>query len=204
VVPARFDQAASLREELGLAGSDVVVSFIGQIRESKGIGAFLRMARSLTGPALRFLVVGECRDRAVIADAYDAARLHREIAGDERIQYLGYRDDVERVFRTSDIVVVPSCWGEPFGLVAIEAGAAGVPVVATRDGGLPEVIRDGESGLLVDVGDGSALAGAVEKLAAAPELRATMGRRARQIVEAEYTTMPVRRLERLYLELLQR
>jgi glycosyltransferase involved in cell wall biosynthesis len=204
VVPERFDRATSLREELGLAASDVVVSFIGQIRESKGIGAYLRMAGSLNQPNLRFLVVGECRDRSVIADAYDVARLQREIGTDTRIRYLGYRQDVERVYRTSDIVVVPSCWGEPFGLVTIEAGAAGVPVVATRDGGMPEVIRDGENGLLVEVGDDSGLAAAVARLVASPGLRAEMGQRARQIVEAEYTVAPVRRLERLYLELLQR
>lgn len=204
VVPARFDGATNLRRELGFAESNVVVSFIGQIRESKGIDSFLRTAQALQQPDLRFLVVGECRDRDVIADAYDVARLRREIGVDARIVYLGYRDDVERVFRTSDIVVVPSRWGEPFGLVTIEAGAARVPVVATRDGGIPEVIRDGENGLLVDVGDEDGLAAAVDRLVASPELRTRMGNRAREIVEEQFTTAPVRRLERLYLDLLRR
>lgn len=204
VVVDRFDAATSLRPELGIAGSDVVISFVGQVRENKGIDTFLRMAHALEAPDLCFLVVGECRDQVVFEGAYDLARLQHEIGGDARIRYLGYREDVERVFRTSDIVVVPSRWGEPFGLVNIEAGAARVPVVAMRDGGIPEVIRHGENGLLVAVGDEAGLVAAVGQLVASPELRRRMGARGREIVEAEFTTAPVRRLERLYLDLLQR
>ena len=204
VVLDRFDNAVGLRSELGIAESNVVVSFVGQILENKGIGSFLRMARSLDGDGLRFLVAGECRDPALVPGAYDQDRLQREIGGDERIRYLGYRRDVENVFRTTDILVVPSCWGEPFGLINIEAGAAGIPVVATRDGGIPEIIRDGDNGLLVDVGDEPALAAAVRRLADSPDLRRRMGRRAREIVEKRYTTAPVRQLEQLYLRLLKR
>ena len=72
-----------------------------------------------------------------------------------------------------------------------------------RDGGIPEIIRDGDNGLLVDVGDEPGLAAAVARLVDDPALRARLGRRARQVVEAEFTTAPVRRLERLYLDLLE-
>ncbi len=200
----RFDRAQSLRAELGIAASQIVVSFVGQILENKGIGAFLRMARGLQGEQLCFLIAGECRSPTRVPGAYDVDRLQREIGGDSRIRYLGYRRDVENVFRTTDILVVPSCWGEPFGLINIEAGAVGIPVVATRDGGIPEIVRDGENGLLVEVGDDQALAAAVRRLVDSPGLRREMGRRARQLVERHYTTAPVRELERLYLRLLQR
>jgi glycosyltransferase involved in cell wall biosynthesis len=204
VTLGRFDMAASLRVELGIGESQVVVSFVGQIRENKGIDAFLRVAHAIDNPDVRFLVAGECRDAKRYAGAYDVERLRREIGGDERILYIGYRRDVENVFRTSDVLVVPSRWGEPFGLINIEAGAVGIPVVATRDGGIPEVIRDGDTGLLVDVGDDEALIAAVRRLVESPELRARMGRRARAVVEADFTTAPVRKLERLYLELIRR
>jgi len=204
VVLDRFDKAQSLRSELGIAESQVVVSFVGQILENKGIGSFLRMARALEGDSLRFLIAGECRDPALVPGAYDLERLQHEIGGDERILYLGYRRDVENVFRTSDILVVPSCWGEPFGLINIEAGAVGIPVVAMRDGGIPEIIRDGDNGLLVDVGDEQGLVAAVRRLVADPDLRRKMGHRAREVVQTEFTTAPVRKLEQLYLRLLRR
>jgi glycosyltransferase involved in cell wall biosynthesis len=203
VVLDRFDRAADLRRELGLAAGDVVVSFVGQIRENKGIDSFLRMVHALPHADVRFLIAGECRDPRRFAGSYDRGRLEREIAGDRRVSYLGYREDVERIFRTTDILVVPSRWGEPFGLINIEAGAAGIPVVATRDGGIPEIICDGDNGLLVDVGDEHGLAAAVARLVDDPALRARLGLRARQVVEAEFTTAPVRRLERLYLDLLE-
>lgn len=200
----RFDGAISLRNELGLTDSDVVISFVGQVRENKGIDSFLRMAHALQGERLRFLIAGECRRSTRYPGSYDTDRLDREIGGDARIRYLGYRRDVENVFKTSDILVVPSRWGEPFGLINIEAGAVGIPVVATRDGGIPEIIRDGVNGLLVDVGDDAGLLAAVRRLVDSPEMRRTMGRRAREVVESEFTTAPVRKLEQLYLKLLHR
>jgi glycosyltransferase involved in cell wall biosynthesis len=202
VVLDRFDNAVSLRPELGLAASDIVVSFVGQIRENKGIDSFLRMAHALEGDNVKFLIAGECRNSARYEGAYDIDRLRREIGDDNRIRYVGYRRDVENVFRTSDLLVVPSRWGEPFGLINVEAGAVGIPVVAMRDGGIPEIIRHRDNGLLVDVGDDNGLVAAVRLLVDSPEMRLQMGRRAREVVETEFTTAPVRKLERLYLDLL--
>ena len=128
----RFDRANSLRPELELDESAVVVSFVGQIREGKGIDSFLRMAHAICDPNVRSLIVGECRDQNYFEGAYDIDRLRRETGGDERIRYLGYRRDVENVFRTSDILVVPSRLGKPLGLINIEGGAVGIPVVTTR------------------------------------------------------------------------
>jgi glycosyltransferase involved in cell wall biosynthesis len=159
------------------------------------------MARAIAEPNVTFLLVGECRDPARFEGAYTEERLAREIGGDERIRYIGYRTDVENVFRSADVVVVPSRWGEPFGLINIEAGAAGKPVVATRDGGIPEVIRHGENGFLVDVEDFNGLVVHVRRLIGEADLRAALGRRARAIVESEFTTRPVRRMEALYDEL---
>ena len=76
-----------------------------------------------------------------------------EILNDRRILYVGYRSDVENIYRSADILVMPSRWQEPFGLINIEAGAARRPMVASRVGGIPEVIRDGENGLLFDPND---------------------------------------------------
>jgi len=202
VVLARFDQARDIRDELDLSPDDVVVSFVGQIRDIKGIDLFIRLAHAITDPLIKFLIVGECRDPDKFPGSYTEERLRSEMGGDPRIRYVGYRSDVENVFRASDVVVMPSRGGEPFGLVIIEAGACRRPVVATRDGGVPEIIQQGENGFLVDRDD---LAGLVQHTALLindRELRQRMGQRARQIVEDRFTERPVRDLERAYDRLL--
>jgi glycosyltransferase involved in cell wall biosynthesis len=194
----RFDSARDARDELALEGSAVVVAFIGQIRRMKGIDLFIRMAERIPGKNVRFLIAGECRDPARYDGAYGEAKLREMIAGDPRIRYAGYRTDVEHLYRSSDIIVMPSRWGEPFGLVNIEAGAARKPVVCTRDGGIPEVIRHGENGFLVEREDLEGLVRYTERLIDDENERKRMGERARMIVEQRFTGEPVRRLEEVY------
>ena len=80
-------------------------------------------------------------------------------------------------FAAATIAVVPSRWAEPFGLVAVEALAAGLPVVASRVGALGEIVLDGDCGLLVEPGDVHGLTSALDRLTGDPELRARLGRR---------------------------
>lgn len=204
VVLRRFDHARDIRTELGLAADSVVVSFVGQIRDIKGVDLFIRMARAIPGTSNRFLIVGECRDPERFPGSYTEDRLRKEIGDDSRIRYVGYRADVENIFRTSDIVVVPSRGGEPFGLITIEAGACRTPIVATRDGGLPEVISHGENGFLVDREDLAGLVHYATMLIADGKLRQRMGQMARAIVEDRFTERPVRMLEEAYDRLLSR
>jgi glycosyltransferase involved in cell wall biosynthesis len=200
----RFDHARDIRNELGLGESDVVVSFIGQIRTIKGIDLFIEMAHRIAGRGVKFLIVGECRDPGRFEGSYTEERLRTEIGADERIRYVGYRSDVENVYRSSDIIVMPSRWGEPFGLINIEAGAARRPMVSTRDGGIPEIIRHGENGFLVEPNDLAGLIRCTTLLIEDKALRLRMGQRARQIVEEQFTEGPVRKLERAYDALLGR
>jgi glycosyltransferase involved in cell wall biosynthesis len=202
VVLARFDQARDIREELGLSADDVVISFFGQIRDIKGVDLFIGLAHALHGRSIKFLIVGECRDPVRFPGSYTEDRLRSEIGDDSRIRYVGYRADVENVYRASDIVIMPSRGGEPFGLITIEAGASRRPVVATRDGGIPEVIQHGENGFLVDREDLAGLVHHTALLINDRELRQRMGQRARQIVEDRFTGRPVRDLERAYDRLL--
>ena len=201
VALARFDAASDIRPELGLPPEGVVVSFVGQIRDIKGIDLFLRMAHAIPAP-VNFLIVGECRDPQRFPGSYTEQRLRAEIAGDPRIRYLGYRKDVENVYRASDIVVMPSRGGEPFGLINIEAGASRKPIVATRSGGVPEVIDHGDNGFLVEPEDLAGLTRYTTLLIEDRELRQRMGERARQVVEERFTSRPVRDLERVYDRLL--
>ncbi len=94
--------------------------------------------------------------------------------------------DMMSLYQEADIVVVPSTWQEPYGLVAVEAMAAGRPVVASAVGGLTGIVRHGETGFLVEPGSSTALALALDRLLDDPALRCRMGARGREIAEAEY------------------
>lgn len=198
----RYDNAKEIRGELGLDQDDVVVSFIGQIRDIKGVDLFIKMAHAITGDKVKFLIVGECRDPEIYHGSYTRKMLDDEIDGDNRILYTGYRSDVENIYASSDIIVMPSRWDEPFGLINIEAGAARKPMISTNVGGIAEIIRHGENGYLADGEDVASLTAYTRKLVEDRDLRLQMGERAREIVEEMFTTRPIRELERLYDSLL--
>ncbi|MBW4051561.1 MAG: glycosyltransferase family 4 protein [Proteobacteria bacterium] len=102
-------------------------------------------------------------------------------------------------YSQAGIFVFPSLWHEPFGIPVIEAMAAGLPVIATRGGALPEVVVDGETGILVERGDGEGLAAAIRTLLENPALRARMGAAGRRRVQQLFTwDRSVARLESLY------
>ena len=116
------------------------------------------------------------------------------------IGWLGHAE-TSALYQQADIVAIPSIWHEPFGLVAVEAMAASRPVVASRSGGLSDIVRDGDTGLLVPPNDATALARALETLLDNPRLREQMGRRGREVAEEEYDWARI--IERHYLPLLE-
>ena len=177
----RFDQSPEASERtralLGVGPEDVLVAGIGRLVPVKGfaylIEAYARAAVSL--PGLRLVVVGDGDGRD------DLSVLTRRLRLEDRILFTGMAapDEIPSYLAAADIVVVPSVHHEGYvdGLpnVALEAMAAGKPLVASRVGGLPEIVRPGETGLLVAERDSEALARAIETLARDPGLRAAMG-----------------------------
>jgi len=111
---------------------------------------------------------------------------------------------VMEAFRRSMMALVPSVWAEPFGLVVLEAMATGRPVIASRIGGLADLVVDGETGFLVAPGDAGALGEAIERLLADPALRARMGQAGQQRVVEFQPAAVVPRIEGIYRELLAR
>jgi glycosyltransferase involved in cell wall biosynthesis len=132
-----------------------------------------------------------------------AARERVAAAGLEpRVRFLGPRADGVDLLALGDVVVLPSVAAEGLPIVLLEALALGKPVVATRVGGIPEVIQDGATGLLVPPGDPPALADAISALLANPTRAAAMAARGRAAVRARLTAdAMVRQIERLYVEL---
>jgi glycosyltransferase involved in cell wall biosynthesis len=168
------------------------------------VSDFIAMAKKIDDANARFLIAGECRDPKKFPGSYSERDLDDMAEGDTRIRYIGYVKDVEDVYHTADIVVVPSRWQEPLGLINLEAGACRKPVVATRVGGIPEVVEDGVNGFLVEPGDVAALAARVAELIADPALRMRMGEAGRTRVEQDFTTRPVREFETLLLSYVRR
>jgi glycosyltransferase involved in cell wall biosynthesis len=119
-----------------------------------------------------------------------------------RVQFLGNRQDIPAIFASMDISVLPSS-SESLSNVIMESMAAALPVVATRVGGTPELVRDGETGLLVTQDNDDQLVAALRDLLNQPGLRTRLGRRARQIAQASFSLTKVRnQYEQLYAGLL--
>ncbi|ATE60927.1 glycosyltransferase family 4 protein [Thauera sinica] len=200
VDPGRFAAGRSLRPDLGIPDACPVAGFAGQIRDIKGVQDFIRMARMIDAPDAVFLIAGECRDPAKFPGSYTEPQLREMIGGDTRIRYLGYVERIEDVYATSDVMVVPSRWQEPLGLIAIEAGLMGRAVVATRVGGIPEVIVDGQTGCLFEVGEIGEMAACVAALLRDAGERARLGGSAQERVTRLFVDGPVREFEALLFD----
>jgi glycosyltransferase involved in cell wall biosynthesis len=170
--------------------------FVGWIIEGKGIGELLEAARKL--PEVRFTLVGAAQP------SYLARLRERLDACSGNVSLLGPRprSEVMELYRRADLFVLPT-YREGFPNVILEAMAAGLPIVATPVGAIPDAVRDGEEGLLVPPRDPEALVEAIRTLARDPVRRRHMGRLARQRVEALYTVESVAaRLASLYRDVL--
>jgi glycosyltransferase involved in cell wall biosynthesis len=168
-------------------GHRFTAAFVGRLTIEKGVQTLLQLVwRFQDRDDLRVLIAGDGPLRTLV---------EREARTFERVlEYVGEQDDILSTFHAADAVLVPSL-SEGFGLAALEGMACALPVVASRVGGLPDLVSDGETGFLVPPGDGVALARAVEVLARDPALRRRMGVAGRRRVEAEFTRE--RMLERL-------
>ncbi len=182
---------SSVRASLGIAPGELAVGIVGRVASEKGHRNLME--------ALQLLAERDIRLCAVVAgDGPHLAALRQEAADREkrdgetrggaksRVVFTGFREDINNVIAALDIVAVPSLWPEPCSAVIQQGMALGKPVVGTRTGGTPEMIADGETGLLVPVGDSAALAAALGCLAE-PALRRQMGEAGRRRVEAHFT-----------------
>jgi N-acetyl-alpha-D-glucosaminyl L-malate synthase BshA len=184
-----------------LFGSDdvPVVVHVSNFRALKRVDRVVEIfARVAADRPARLLLVGEGPERAAAEE-----RIAQLGLGDRTV-VLDNRDRVEDLLRECDVFLLPS-ETESFGLAALEALAAGVPVVASAVGGLPEVVRDGETGFLVPADDVAGMAARVALLLDAPERRAEMGRTARADVLARFRAAPMVDLyEALYARVMDR
>lgn len=188
------------------SGNGPLLVFLGRVVEEKGVEDIVRatsvLARDLPDVSTVIAGTGQHAERV--------RRLADEINIGRRIHLPGWVDplNVPSWFAAADVVLAPSRigpdgWTEGQGLSIIEAMAVGAPVVATRTGGIPDTIVDGDTGVLVPPAEPPALAAAVGALIRRPDLAATMGQRASQAVHSRFDgSIVADRFSGLYRQLL--
>jgi glycosyltransferase involved in cell wall biosynthesis len=164
------------------------VVFAGRVVMVKGVSILIRAARAVDG---EFVVCGDGWQLEAMR------KLARRLGVADRVRFTGWLDAqaLGEELANASVVAVPSVWPEPFGLVGIEAFAAGRPVVASATGGVTDWLQDGVSGLTVRPGDAAALAKALEQLLGDPDRQRAMGRAGRETVAARFS--PERHLQAL-------
>ncbi len=191
------DDRIAVRRELGLEPDDVAIGVIAQLIPRKGHETLIAAAPRILErhPSARFLLFGRGPGEHALKRRVKDAGL------DLQVLFMGFRQDLERVIPSLDLVVHPALM-EGLGISLLQAAACEVPIVACQVGGVPEIVRDGENGLLVLPGDEKALAAAVERILGDRSAARRMGRRGREIAEQTFSidTM-VEGNHRIYQEL---
>src|SRR6476646_1685750 len=193
------DGRAETRRYLGLPGDRFVVGWVGRMTAVKRTDDVLEAFR-----LVREQGVDACL--CLVGDGPDRERIERRAAELGVIRdtlFLGYQEDVAPYYAAFDALVLPSA-NEGTPVSVIEALAAETPVVATRVGGVPDVVREGEEGFLVDAGDTAELAERLTRLAGDPQLRRRLGKSGRERVVKRYAVdRLLDDIDSLYEELLR-
>ena len=182
----RPESRVTWRERNGFSDQDLLIVSVARLDRQKNPGALVRAISCI--PEAQLVLVGQ-------------GDLRSELEGQPRVHLLGVRDDIPEILAAADIFALSSDW-EGLPLALIEAMAAGLPVVATAVGCVPEVVEDGVSGLLINRGDQAELVAALTSLARDSALRRRMGEAARRRSEAFSLQAMVSAYERLFAELL--
>jgi L-malate glycosyltransferase len=190
----------NLKQEFGIGEENKLIGIFARLNPEKGLGLFLKSARLVTSkaPQVRFFIVGD-------------GPLYGELKGEtrrldlqEQVYFTGFREDAVELLCQMDVVVLSS-FHEGMPMVLLEAMALRKPIVATKVGGVPEVIDDRKTGLLVPAGDEYSLAMACLELLDNPIYAAQLGNDARTQVEKRFSAQDmVNKLLSLYLEGLQK
>jgi glycosyltransferase involved in cell wall biosynthesis len=200
-VAASAEEVQRLRWELGLTGEEAVILSVGRLSYEKGHADLIRAATSLAGmagvPAFRVVIVGDGPEREALV------KLAAELRVAERITFAGFQRNTKSYYSLATIVAVPShSEGSPN--VVLEAMAAGLPIAANRVGGVPEILEEGVTGLMLEPRNPEAMARALSRLLSDGTLRSRLGAAAKARAESAHTPDAYRRaLVEFYQETLR-
>lgn len=199
-------RSGAIRKEFKIAPDAPLVAITAVLRPWKGQEYFVLAAKEVlkTNPDARFLVVGDevfSRDRGY-KDYLKSVAAKADIQ--KEVVFTGFRNDIPEILSEIDILVSATVLPEPFSLIVLEAMASGLPVVATRTGGVPEVMADGVTGILVEPKDPKAIAGAVTHLLDNRDIAEKMGTEGRKRAQELFSIKRfVRDVEKIYNDVLK-
>jgi len=202
VIPNGIDVSASsaihraeMRRELGFGNEERVIGAIGNLYPVKGHAVLLKALSQLKDSRIHLVIGGRGGEEPHLR------RLTESLSLQGRVHLLGFREDVPRLLSAFDVYALPS-FSEGQSLALMEAMAAGLPIVASRVGGNPELIREGESGLLFEAGNAEDLASKLKTLLDSQELATSMGLQAKERAGRDFSLNAMTfRYRRLYVEL---
>jgi len=194
----------TIRRRLGLSVNDQVVGVVGRLEAWKGQHYFLQALAEASAqlPNCRGLVVGDAEPYSTEYREY-LLSLAQELDLGDRVRFTGFQSNISEILAALDVLVSSSAVGEPFGRTIVEGMAAGVPVIATAAGAVPEIVEDGVTGLLVPPRDAKSLGQAIVSLLANGRDTEQMGRLARARVAERFTSQQTATaVQKVYGELL--
>ncbi|MBI3812629.1 MAG: glycosyltransferase [Nitrospirae bacterium] len=184
------------RRDLGASDDAIVIGAVGRLSREKGQGVLIEALTRLNDRAVMALLIGEGPDEQGLKQQVAVLGLNG------RVCFLGYRNDMTAIYAGMDLAVIPSL-SEGIPNVALEAMGRGIPLIATAVGGIPEMVTDRKSGLLVPPGDADALARAIRFMIDHPEERSKIGEAGRAAAAARYSLAErMKRVKALYERLM--
>lgn len=213
----RKEERQRMRQQLGLKDEDVLFLFAGAIRPEKGVDylarAFARLSSeypnacvAIAGGSKLWIEGGWLHGRELETTAQEVLEILGPAIARKRAFLLGIVPPIEldAYYAASDVFVLPSMFQETFGLVLLEAFSAGLPVIAFRSGGIPELVEHRKNGLIVDQGDEEALYQSMRELMLDRNLRDSLGASAETVPARFPWDNTVDRLEAVYHDVLKR
>jgi glycosyltransferase involved in cell wall biosynthesis len=191
------DDPGKLRNELGLPPDAKVILSVGRLSHEKGhcdlISAFALLRERVYDETLCLVLVGDGPERVRLEQQA------KDSGAQGQILFTGHRDDAKRFYGIANIFALPS-YTEGTPNVLLESMAAGVPIVSTRVGGIPELVNDGENALLVPARLPQAMADALEKLVRSPVLRIELSEAAQSVVRSHSPRTYFEQMREIFLE----
>ncbi|MFH1062879.1 MAG: glycosyltransferase family 4 protein [Candidatus Omnitrophota bacterium] len=189
----------AIRDKLMIKPGEIVIGMVGRLEPIKGVEYFIQAAMEVAQnfSQTRFVLVGEGSLRGLLEQKVKENKLIN------RFTFTGWQENPMHYMHAMDLMVLASL-NEAVGLVLIEAQSLGVPVIATKVGGVPEIVEHGKSGILVNPSDRKALIDAIEMLIKNPAQRLAMGQYAKKNVLAKYSVeVFIARITQIYEDLIQ-
>ncbi|WP_134699030.1 glycosyltransferase family 4 protein [Ammoniphilus sp. YIM 78166] len=202
------DKLAKLKKKLRIKEDDLTILFVGRLLKAKGVHLLVDIMPKLIQeyPNVKLVITGASRyGRNYITPYVRSIQRKAKSLGDH-VTFTKFVKPakIPLIYQLADVVVIPSLWEEPFGRVNLEAMASAKPIVASDRGGIPEVIKHEENGLVVSVEDKSHLRDSIIKLLESEELRQEYGNKGLQHVKKFTWTMTSKKYVRIFNRLLKK